>query len=50
MQVEMVCLDELVPASDRLRQLDVLVDLGVRAGRGGAERGALLPMLSPAAR
>ena len=32
LQIEMVCLDELVPADDRLRQLDELVDWGfVRA-------------------
>jgi transposase len=32
LQVEMVCLDELVPADDRLRRLDALVDWGfVRA-------------------
>ena len=32
LQVEMVCLDELVPAEDRLRRLDELVDWGfVRA-------------------
>ena len=32
MQVEMVCVDELVPAGDRLRRLDELVDWGfVRA-------------------
>lgn len=28
LQIEMVCLDELVPAVDRLRRLDVLVDWG----------------------
>ena len=28
LQVEMVCLDELVPADDRLRRLDELVDWG----------------------
>ena len=28
LQVEMVCLDELVPADDRLRRLDALVDWG----------------------
>ena len=33
LQVEMVCVDELVPAGDRLRRLDGLVDWGlVRAG------------------
>src|SRR4051794_5520797 len=32
LQIEMVCLDELVPADDRLRRLDELVDWGfVRA-------------------
>ena len=32
LQIEMVCLDELVPAEDRLRRLDGLVDWGfVRA-------------------
>src|SRR5450759_372809 len=28
LQVEMVCLDELVPADDRFRKLDLLVDWG----------------------
>src|SRR3982751_4601399 len=33
LQIEMVCLDELVPADDRLRRLDELVDWRfVRAG------------------
>src|SRR3954462_1756212 len=32
LQIEMVCVDELVPADDRLRRLDELVDWGdVRA-------------------
>ena len=32
LQIEMVCLDELVPVDDRLRRLDALVDWGfVRA-------------------
>ena len=36
LQVEMVCLDELVPAEDRLRRIDAEVDLGLRARGGGA--------------
>src|SRR3954470_24347568 len=43
LQIEMVCVDELVPADDRLRRLDELVDWGVVRGQAApcyaAERG-----------